>query len=144
MTLYVDDMQAPFGPMVMCHMLAGSDNEFHAMAVRIGIDRRHWQSPHMASGSHCNISPAKRALAVAAGAVEISQRQAGAMSARRRQTGELGCSLTTRAWLTSSAARRRAAPVPCAIQDPHRDAEPFEPFEPFLDTALKFETALND
>lgn len=99
MTVYVDDMRAKFGRMVMCHMLADTDEELHAMAQRIGVDRRWWQSPEKTSGSHYDIALSKRALAVAAGAVEITWRQAGAMNMRRRVTGELGAPADAEAWL---------------------------------------------
>jgi hypothetical protein len=36
MTIYVDDMKAAFGRMKMCHMIADTDDELHAMADRIG------------------------------------------------------------------------------------------------------------
>jgi hypothetical protein len=87
--VYVDDMKAKFGRMVMCHMLADSDEELHAMADRIGVSRRwHQAPPH--HDSHYDIALSKRALAVQFGAVEITWRQAGAMNMRRRITGSLG------------------------------------------------------
>lgn len=60
--IYVDDMQARFGRMKMCHMVADSADELHAMADRIGVARRWFQ------GDHYDISLSKRALALAAGA----------------------------------------------------------------------------
>lgn len=109
MTVYVDDMRAPFGRMVMCHMLADSDDELHAMAARIGVSRRWWQSPDKTSGSHYDIALSKRALAVAAGAVEITRKQASAMNARRRVTGSLGSPTDAWEWLVAEFGRRRAA-----------------------------------
>ncbi|OUL79913.1 DUF4031 domain-containing protein [Paraburkholderia hospita] len=88
MTVYVDDMRAKFGRMVMCHMIADTDEELHAMAAKIGVARRWWQAPP--KHSHYDIALSKRALAVDAGTIEITWRQAGAMCARRRATGELG------------------------------------------------------
>src|ERR1700734_176256 len=90
MTVYVDDMRAPFGRMIMCNMLSDTDDELHAMAARIGVARRWHQAPPKASDSHYDIALSRRALAVKFGAVEITWRQAGAMSAIRRRTGVLG------------------------------------------------------
>lgn len=101
MTVYVDDMRAPFGRMVMCHMLADTDEELHAMAARIGVARRWWQSPAKTSGSHYDIALSKRELAVKAGAVEITLRQAAAMNSRRRKTGALGDPATAIEWVLS-------------------------------------------
>lgn len=109
MTIYVDDMRAKFGRMVMCHMLADTDDELHAMAATIGVARRWWQSPAKTSGSHYDIALSKRSLAVAAGAVEITWKQAGAMNARRRVTGELGRPEDAVEWLLEYRAARRAA-----------------------------------
>jgi len=39
-TVYVDDMRAPFGRLVMCHMIADTDGELLEMADRIGVQRR--------------------------------------------------------------------------------------------------------
>ncbi|MDO9504896.1 DUF4031 domain-containing protein, partial [Hydrogenophaga sp.] len=77
MTVYVDDMRASYGRMKMCHMLADTDEELHAMADFIGVQRKWWQSPEHTSGSHYDIALSKRALAVLCGAVEITWRQAG-------------------------------------------------------------------
>src|SRR3954469_1145057 len=74
MTVYVDDMRAQFGRMVMCHMIADSDAELHAMADRIGIARRWFQ------GDHYDIALSKRALAIRFGARPITWRQCGLMA----------------------------------------------------------------
>lgn len=108
MTVYVDDMRAGYGRMVMCHMLADTDAELHAMASRIGVQRRWWQSPEKTSGSHYDIALSKRALAVAAGAVEITWRQAGAMNTRRRVTGALGSPADAEEWLKARMEQVRA------------------------------------
>lgn len=109
MTVYVDDMRAPYGRMVMCHMLADTDDELHAMAKRIGVARKWWQSPARTSGSHYDIALTKRAAAVKAGAVEITYRQAGAMNTRRRVTGHLGAPADAWQWLKAHMETGRAA-----------------------------------
>lgn len=81
MTVYVDNMRVRFGRMVMWHMVADSDEELHAMAARIGVARKWHQT---AGGSHYDVCLAKRAAAVAAGAMEITLRQCAAMSYLRR------------------------------------------------------------
>jgi hypothetical protein len=88
-TIYVDDMKAKYGRMVMCHMIADTDAELHAMAEKIGVARKWWQAPPTHS-SHYDIALSKRAIAVQLGAVEITWRQCGAMNRRRRMTGTLG------------------------------------------------------
>jgi hypothetical protein len=97
--VYVDDMRAKLGRMVMCHMIASSDLELHAMATRIGVARKWWQSPAKTSGSHYDIALSKRALAVKYGAVEITLRQCAAMNLRRRVTGSLGDPDEAEAWM---------------------------------------------
>lgn len=54
-----------------CHLLADTEAELHAMADRIGL-RRSWYQPRpKASIPHYDLTPAKRKLAVRAGAVEM-------------------------------------------------------------------------
>lgn len=81
MTVYVDDMKANFGNMVMCHMWADTDAELLAMADKIGVQRKWIQGhPQLSFGKHRNaswvhfdIAMSKRALAVKAGAVETDR-----------------------------------------------------------------------
>ena len=87
MTVYVDDMRAPFGRMVMCHMTADTDTELHEMADRIGVARRWFQGPPKHSCPHYDIALSKRALAVQFGAVEETQREG---AHRRRRELEAG------------------------------------------------------
>jgi Protein of unknown function (DUF4031) len=88
MTVYVDTMRAKFGRMIMCHMIADTEAELHAMADRIGVARRWFQQKP--SGDHYDIALSKRALAVSRGAQEITLRQCAMMCANRRITGTLG------------------------------------------------------
>jgi hypothetical protein len=77
-TVYVDDMRATLRRMIMCHMIADTAAELHAMADRIGVARR-WHQ-----GDHYDIAQSKRKLAVAAGAVEVGQRTLAAMAYLQR------------------------------------------------------------
>jgi len=108
-TVYVDNMRANFGRMVMCHMIADTDDELHAMADRIGVSRRWWQSPEKASGSHYDIALSKRKLAVDHGAIEIDMRQLATMNLRRRVTGALGDPNTAIAWYYDYQDKRRGS-----------------------------------
>lgn len=72
MTVYVDNMRTGYRQMVMCHMLADSESELHTMADQIGIKRQWYQ------GDHYDICLSKRTLALKAGAIEITARQAAA------------------------------------------------------------------
>ena len=109
MSVYVDDMCAAYGRMIMCHMLADSDAELHAMADRIGVSRQWWQGPPVTRSSHYDISLSKRASAVTHGAIEITQRQATAMNCRRRATGSLGDPESSLEWFKSQRPSSKAS-----------------------------------
>lgn len=70
MTVYVDKFPPGWGKWTGGgHMLASDLDELHAMADRIGL-RREWFQGHT-TFAHYDVQRGKRALAVAAGAVEI-------------------------------------------------------------------------
>lgn len=72
--VYVDDMKMEYRGMIMCHMVADSLDELHAMADKIGIHRKWFQNKNPAR-PHYDISLGKRSLAVKLGAKEITQKQ---------------------------------------------------------------------
>lgn len=100
LTVYVDNMRAKFGRLIMCHMIADTDEELHAMADTIGVARKWWQAPPKHT-SHYDIALSKRALAVKAGAVEVTQRQLGALTILRRGTGKIPTLAEANDWLAS-------------------------------------------
>jgi hypothetical protein len=60
--------------MVMCHMIADTADELHAMADAIGLQRRWFQAAPPASFPHYDIAQSKRALAIARGAIDCDMR----------------------------------------------------------------------
>ena len=84
MTVYVDDMRASYGQMIMCHMLADTDDELHAMADHIGVARR-WHQKAGTPHSHYDISLGKRLMAVRAGAIEVGRADVGRLIRHKRQ-----------------------------------------------------------
>lgn len=73
MAVYVDDQKNRYRGMVMCHMVADTEDELHQMADSIGI-KRAWYQKHKRL-PHYDISQSKRKQAVDIGAVEITARQ---------------------------------------------------------------------
>jgi NRPS condensation-like uncharacterized protein len=83
LSVYVDNMRAAYGRMKMCHMVADSTDELLAMADRIGVARK-WLQKAGTAHEHFDIALSKRALAVAAGAKEISMMDLGRIIRARR------------------------------------------------------------
>lgn len=81
MSVYVDNMFASYGRMLMSHMVADTPEELHRMADIIGIHRRWFQ------GDHYDISKGKRDLAIAAGAIPLTQVELGRMILQWRKEG---------------------------------------------------------
>jgi hypothetical protein len=79
MTVYVDDMNQRYGRMIMCHMIADTEEELHQMADRIGVSRRWYQ------GDHYDISLGMKAKAFRCGAKPITWRECSLMTVLRRR-----------------------------------------------------------
>lgn len=63
--------------LVWSHLWADDDDELHAFAARLGM-RREWHQPAPAGRpwrSHYDLTPRRRAAAVALGAVEVETRE---------------------------------------------------------------------
>lgn len=87
MAVYVDDMKAEFGRMIMCHMVADTHDELVEMADKLNLNRKWLQKPGTA-GEHFDVSLGYRAKAVKLGAKEITWTECGEMCWNRR--GEAG------------------------------------------------------
>lgn len=93
MSVYVDRARNDLGQMVMCHMIADTPDELHAMANRIGVARRWFQAPPKASFWHYDIAQSKRALAIGAGAIDCDRNAFVAALRRIRASAVYGGAL---------------------------------------------------
>lgn len=87
MSVYVDDMNAPFGNMRMCHLIADTTEELLAMVDKIGVQRK-WIQDAGTKREHFDIALSKKKLAVAAGAIEIEYGMELAEMLQQRDRGE--------------------------------------------------------
>lgn len=85
MTVYVDDMNAGFGRMKMCHMFADSTEELLSMADKIGVQRK-WIQHAGTIKEHFDICLSKRAKALSMGAVAITYPEGTQELMRKRKT----------------------------------------------------------
>jgi hypothetical protein len=88
MTVYVDDTNAPYGRMLMSHMIADTQEELLQMCDIIGVQRK-WIQYEGTYKEHFDIAKSAKAKAIQAGAVEITWRQTGHMIKNRREHGVL-------------------------------------------------------
>jgi len=72
MSVYVDSAKNPVGRMKMCHMLADTVEELHAMVDKIGIPRRFFKEVKY---PHYDICQSKRGMAIKNGAIPVSDYQ---------------------------------------------------------------------
>ncbi len=84
MSVYVDDMEAPFGRMIMCHMVADTRAELLEMATRIGLAHK-WLQKKDQPSEHFDVCKELRVLAVLKGAKEITVRDTVRLLGARRK-----------------------------------------------------------
>jgi hypothetical protein len=73
-SVYVDNYNARFGRMVMCHLMADTHEELMSMANKIGVKRK-WLQKAGTWREHFDVCLEMRAKAVKAGAVELTARE---------------------------------------------------------------------
>jgi hypothetical protein len=84
MSVYVDDVKAPYGRMKMCHMIADTRAELLAMADILGVDRKWIQKPFTYQ-EHFDICLSKRATAIKAGVKPVTMKELGRILLARRR-----------------------------------------------------------
>ena len=82
--VYVDNFNAPFGNMIMCHMIADSTEELLQMCDKIGVQRR-WIQEKGTWYEHFDICVSKKKKALALGAKQISARELVSIETEHRK-----------------------------------------------------------
>ena len=82
--VYVDDYSGRFGRMIMCHMIADTEEELHGMARAVGLKREWFQKT---SFPHYDLSKSRRKTAVKLGAKEVTRRELVVIIRRLRRSG---------------------------------------------------------
>lgn len=72
--VYVDNACIPYRRMIMCHMLADTEEELQQMALKIGVNLKWWQYKGTYK-SHFDICKTKKELAIKLGAKEIDKHE---------------------------------------------------------------------
>jgi len=85
MSVYVDDMRAPFGRMKMSHMVADSQEELLAMAKKIGVAEK-WIQYAGSYREHFDVAESKRLAAIQNGATAVSRMDVGRIIEKKRRT----------------------------------------------------------
>ncbi|RYC70892.1 DUF4031 domain-containing protein [Spirosoma sordidisoli] len=82
MMVYIDNFNACYRGMKMCHMIADSTEELLTMADQIGVNRK-WIQDAGTYNEHFDICQAKKAKALRLGAQEVTLLQLGRMLIKR-------------------------------------------------------------
>lgn len=82
MAVYVDNFEIPYRGMLMCHMIADTQEELLQMADKIGVQRK-WIQEYETPREHFDICKSKKALAIRHGAKLITMRELATITANR-------------------------------------------------------------
>lgn len=74
MAVYVDNFNAKYRGMIMCHMIADTTEELLAIVDAIGVNRK-WIQDAGNSFEHFDICLDKKQKAIALGAIEITPKE---------------------------------------------------------------------
>ena len=74
MAVYIDKMNAKYRNMIMCHMLADTEEELVEMAKKIGLNPK-WIQKKGTHQVHFDICKKKKEKALSYGALEITRRE---------------------------------------------------------------------
>ena len=83
--VYVDNMNAPYRNMTMCHMIADTKEELLEMVDKIGVQRK-WIQYEDTYKEHFDVCLTKKKKAIENGAKEITWRELGEMTIKRKQS----------------------------------------------------------
>ena len=74
MTVYIDNALLLYCGMKMCHMIADTDEELHAMARKLGL-RREWCQSEGTDRVHYDVALMRRRLAIKYGAIPTTSKE---------------------------------------------------------------------
>lgn len=83
MAVFVDNMEAPYRGMLMCHMIADTTEELLEMCDKIGVQRK-WIQDYGTAREHFDICISKKKKAIEFGAVEITMRELALKTLNRK------------------------------------------------------------
>lgn len=91
--VYIDDFNAPFGRMIMCHMIADTTEELLQMADKIGVQRK-WIQDSGTYSEHFDVCLSAKKKAIAAGAIEITALDLSKITRSRKGSPFIGTDLS--------------------------------------------------
>ncbi|MBA4852053.1 DUF4031 domain-containing protein [Emticicia sp. BO119] len=86
--VYIDDFNAKFGKMTMCHMIADTRAELLDMARKIGVNTK-WIQEYDTAREHFDICLSKKAKALNLGAKEVRFRELNKIIRERTYEGKV-------------------------------------------------------
>lgn len=73
MAVYIDNFNAPYKKMIMCHLIADTQQELFEFVDKIEVKRK-WVQHYKTPQEHFDICLSKKKKAISFGAIEINMR----------------------------------------------------------------------